>query len=131
MSDMSEMSVKEAYKVMQANCGIEKGDTVEVLRVPTEYDRAYGWTGAGGSNYFCNGKRVLVEHNLGSDGFSLKGFVYSYPFPCLRLIEKAKPELPPIMVGNHEVEFLDGEIEVGCETVSKETLLQILERLEN
>ena len=131
---MSEMSVKEAYKVLQAECGIETGDKVKVLRMYERHEMGCALCVEDqrrmkvGDIYFAEIRSTSNSISLRNEKDICVGFA---PFFALELVEKAKPELPPIMVGNHEVEFLDGEIEVGCETVSKETLLQILERLEN
>ena len=46
-----------------------------------------------------------------------------------RLIYEAPPELPEIKIGQHEVQFTDDGIKVGCTAVSKEIVNQIYERM--
>lgn len=125
-----EMSVKEAYKVLHDNCGIEVGDRVKVLRKFKSYESGFGnsWTSEKASMI---GKEFIVGTDLAHMGYSPENDPCShYPFFVLELIEKAKPELPPIMVGACEVEFFGGSIGIGGGVmISKETLREILERL--
>lgn len=135
---MSEMSVQEAYRVLQANCGIGKGDKVEVVRAPFLYDGVNSypdhWRKRVGNVYRIDN----IESTTGWFGFSHEGRnfydgCYTIPFYCLELVEKAKPELPPILVGGNEVKFIRGDIpriEVCGVSVHKETLRKILERLD-
>lgn len=129
------MDLKAAYKVMQEHCGIEDRDEVKLLRTYKTYEMGCDLHSLDkrkvivGGHYFadltniCNGIKLRDKPNGKCVGFA--------PFFCLELVEKAKPEPPPIYVDDHEVEFLDGKIRVCDVTVSKETLKQIYERLEN
>ncbi len=127
---MSDMSVKEAYRVLQAECGIEVGDRVKVLRMPTGKDGKLGWKERNSASDDITGREYKIEMDNGSRGFALENCGADYPFFVLELVEKAKPELPPIMVGGHEVAFLDDRIRVCGISVKKETLREILKRLE-
>jgi len=119
---------------MQQHCGIESDDKVKLLRMYKDhemecalvaYDRRSMRVGC---NYFA-------ESIISGRGFRLRdkpggacaGFA---PFFCLELVEKAKPEPPPIMVGGREVIFGDEVIKVCGIAVSKGTLQDILKRLE-
>jgi len=129
---MSGMTVKEAYRILQAECGIEYEDEVKLLRMYKKYEMGCDLCPEDqrsmrvGDNYFadpCGSGMKLRDKNKSCVGFA--------PFFCLELVEKAKPKPPPIMVGEHEVVFLDnGKIRVCQEVISKETLRLMLERLE-
>ena len=131
---MSDISVQGAYKRLQAECGIGNNDEVKLLRMYEKYEMGCDLCVEDqrgmkvGDIYFAEIRHSSNSIVLRNKKGNCVGFA---PFFCLELIKKVKPKSPPIMVGDHEVEFLDGEIEVGCETVSKTTLRQILERLEN
>ncbi len=131
---MSEMSVQEAYKILQAECEIEAGDKVRIVR-------AFSTQEMGTTIYFNSsmandvGKTFIVSkyaEPTSNNGGGYEVNKWFWPFFCLELVEKAQPKPPPIMVGEHEVKFLpDAQIEVCDVMVSKETLQEILERLEN
>jgi hypothetical protein len=89
------MTVQEAYKVMQDNCGIEVGDIVKVLRIAKDYEM--GWSSV---------------WNKGMDGYVGKTFTVSrihsdhgihiglerrwwFPFFVLELVSK-KPEVKEV-----------------------------------
>lgn len=137
---MSEMSVKEAYRVMQAKCGIEVGDTVKIVRgYDGRWAKAVGFSGTG---LCCEFNRIVGETrqvasvgtwHIGLD-WNGRGSEIFAPFFCLELVEKAKPKLPPIMVGGNEVKFFRegiSHIEVCGVTVHKETIRKILDRMEH
>lgn len=130
------MDVREAYKVLQAECGIEVGDKVKISR-GYEKDEAHrmGFTLTGLSEEFRGmvGKikhvvEVADSHISLPFGHDTEIYV---PFFCLELVEKGKPELLPIIIGPYEVKFLDNKIKVCDITITKGTLKQILDRLEN
>ena len=132
---MSEMSVKEAYKVLQVKYGIEVGDKVKILR--SWHKDELGFDGVLHSERASAiGKVGVVDFphdgHISVSGFEHNPSLYIHtPFFALELIEKAKPELPPIVVGGERVEFEGNLIRIGGITVSKTILLRILERLEN
>lgn len=129
------MDITEAYRVMQADCGIEAEDEVKLLRMYEDHEMG------------CNlvkydQRRMVVGHNYfavrARSGLCMilqdrrKGTCVGHaPFFCLELVEKAKPELPPITVGGREVIFGGDGCIIGGLPVSKPTLCEILERLEN
>jgi len=125
---MGEMLVKEACKVMQANCGIDEGDKVELVRLPFRYDYPLGRR-ADVIKYLRNymGNIFTARHTIGRENFSI-GLAYNVPFYCLELVEKADP---PIKVGSYEVEFYDNGIKVCGIKIPTETIRKILDRLEN
>jgi len=129
--------LQEAYKVMQEHCGIEVGDTVKVVRAPFdgEADKEYGkhWRNRIGNIYRVdNIDSTPGRFGLAHSGKNMYSGDYNVPFYCLELVEKAKSELPPIMIAGRAVEFFGASIGLGGGViVSKAILLQILERLEN
>jgi len=122
---MSEITIKQAYKVMQAACGIEVGDKVKVLRMPSE-GKELGWNyngyGAIGQRRKAVGERLKVI-NIDYNGILLSVDVLSYPWPffCLELVEKAKPELPA------DVTFTKEGLKVGGIFLSKDTIRENLD----
>lgn len=119
------MDVKEAYKVLQAACGIEAGDRVKVLRTFKS-----GEMGCEADPYNENGRmnsvvgKTGVVDTVASDAWIMihvGGSYINVPFFCLELVEKASQ----IKVGSHNVEFTDDGIKVGCEKVSDETIKAI------
>lgn len=111
------MKIKEAYKVMQASCGIVIGDTVRVVR-GCEKDQ---W---GSNNYAIPsgdiGKIGVVCFIQGIDGMRLKGDSFEarwwFPFFCLEKV-KSKP---------HTIAF-DGQEPVEISDKSYEALKKALE----
>lgn len=113
---MSEMSLREAYRVMQEHCGIEEGDIVTPLFIFTPYALGYenGWTR---EHKEMIGKKYTVVRDDGNSGFALNSSSLLH-FPCfaLKLIEKAKPELP------ESVTFTKEGLKVGEVFLSKDTI---------
>ncbi len=133
---MSDMSVKEAYRVLQAACEIEGGDTVRIVRgyMESEADKI-GFYSIGLCKEFNQmigkTKRVVaVCRNYIELPFREAGNTIFAPFYCLELVEKAEPGLPPIEIGGHKVAFLDDRIRVCDISVSHKTLREILKRVE-
>lgn len=93
---MSELT--EAYKVMQAACGIEVGDKVKVLRGWEQSEMGFEgviYQDSTRSNFV--GEECIVSEMRDTNvtvGDMLGEFCVSIPFFCLELVEKAKPELP-------------------------------------
>lgn len=122
---MSEMTVEQAYKVMQAHCGIEVGDKVKVLRGFKQ-----GEMGTDGSDISSSDLvgDIGVVTNSCSSWFHLKMDKHirgktemHYPFFCLELVEKAKPELPA------DVSFTDDGLTVRGTFLSKDTIRRNLD----
>lgn len=128
------MDITEAYRVMQKHCRIEVGDKVRVLRTVEGSEMGFGQSSRLPERDGAVGECFRVM-NIASDNQGIElncpGYMH-FPFFCLELVEKAKPELPPIMVGSHEVEFIDNEgIRVCSEYVAIGTLRKMLDRLEH
>jgi len=120
-----EMTLQEAYKVMQANCGIEVGDTVKVLRKAKDDEMArYGLS------YQCTMPSSLIGttvkvYRLYETAIHAEG--WNYPFFVLELVKKA-PKLPsPIRISSqYKVMFReDGGIDVGCQRLSFDMIEEI------
>jgi hypothetical protein len=82
------MDVKEAYKVMQENCGIEVGDTVRVLREVKSWE--IGWSYVWGivMNEFIGKELKVISLDNGA-GIGLENDFF-FPFFVLELVSKAK-----------------------------------------
>ena len=79
------MEIEEAYKVMQAACGIKKGDTVRVLRSFKSYELGCGdsWNPDMGGSV---GEEFVVKEITGTN-CSIGD--YYWPFFCLEKIKSA------------------------------------------
>lgn len=120
------MNLKEAYLAMQKNCGIEPGDRVKVLRKANS--REMGWS----NSWVCKmdaavGREYQVSRVTGS-GVELSDCGANLSFPFF-VLEKVGP--PPIKIGEHTVQFYDGHIRVGCQTVDNSVVRDIVERLQD
>ncbi|TET41426.1 MAG: hypothetical protein E3J60_04545 [Dehalococcoidia bacterium] len=128
------MNIEEAYLVMQEHCGIEVGDKVRVIRKHSNFEMGYGCQTSKGKETLVGETGIVESVNKHSNSIRIgfKGGLSSWGFPffCLELVEKAKPELPPIKVGGREVIFGDGCIKVCGLLVTKPILHEILDRLE-
>ncbi|KKL77169.1 hypothetical protein LCGC14_2037550 [marine sediment metagenome] len=88
------MELREAYCVMQAASGIEKGDTVRVIRTTKKDEMGYN-----GSPTNCVKTVSTVIEVQEADGIELRNTdipashgTYWFPFFALEIVEKAKPE---------------------------------------
>lgn len=91
------MDIQEAYKVMQAECGIKVGDRVKIVRKFKENEMGYNghfWGTVGNVSTV-----IMLQEN---DGIKLADehgyFKHWAPFFVLELIEKAKKPEPEKMV---------------------------------
>lgn len=96
------MNVREAYRVLQENCGIEVGDKVKVLRKAEEFEM--GWdTCWRPSMDSMLGRIYIVTSIWGDSGLELdKG--YCFPFFVLELVEKA-PQFKTITIDGKDIEI--------------------------
>ena len=128
------MDLKEAYLTLHRASGIEVGDKVKILRLPTSRTEN-GWQHSA-PQFFLD----LRERSVGSAGFVridtrgsfevqteiVNEATFAWPFFCLELIEKGTP---PLKIGDNEVQFNDDGIKVGCQTVTKDEVKEIYKRL--
>lgn len=122
---MSDMSVKEAYKVLQAECGIEVGDKVKVVRsAPADMEYSY---------HDCSiiasyvGQIATIDAVV-PDWIMIRtadDLCWNTPFFCLELVAKAKPKatyLPP-----PDVTFEKNGLTVRGTFISKDTIKRNLD----
>lgn len=83
------MDIKEAYKVMQENCGIEVGDKVRVLRKAKDYEMGWGNSWADGMDDWI-GNEFIVNKVWDGEGIKLdtNDDYYNFPFFVLEIVEK-------------------------------------------
>jgi len=98
--------LREAYQLMQDNCGIKVGDTVRVLRISTKKEeKTYGATWVTQTTKFI-GKEYLVE-GMYNGAVILAGV--RFPFFVLEKIKDAEPELKPCPFCGEKPELLPSE----------------------
>ena len=122
---MSDMSVKEAYKVLHDACGIEVGDEVTVLRIPVN-GKELGWNHPG---YGCVEDRIdLIGKTAKISQVNERHFYFEgdttklgWPFFCLELAKETKPDLPD------GVTFTADGLKVGGVYLSKDTIRRNLD----
>jgi len=117
------MDAKEAYRVLQANCGIENGDKVKVLRVPKEYELGSSALSAPEDAKFVG--KVVTVHQVGEREIRVEGLghcFWGFPFFCLELVEKAKPK-----PSSDVVSFTDEGVTAGGIFISKDTIRRNLD----
>ncbi|MES0444950.1 MAG: hypothetical protein ABUJ92_00255 [Desulfobacterales bacterium] len=110
------MNIKDAYIAMQAQCGIEVGDTAKVLRKAESLEMGWGAVWRDCMEAILEGK---VTRNLGGFGLELD-HEYTFPFFVLQKIEKKwEPEEYPI---NYTVYANGGILETRNGTTKSERL---------
>lgn len=117
------MSVAEAYKVMQANCGIGVGDTVKVLRKAEDYENGWGYDWQYRMNETIG--TCFVVNGVTSGGILSKD--WGYPFFVLELVKKGKKLPEPIRISSqYKCEFKEnGGIAVGCQSLDFDLIEKI------
>jgi len=122
------MDLRQAYKTMQDNCGIEAGDTVKVLRKAEDYENGWEYPWGGCMDRYIEG--MFTVDRVWEKGITLsecKDGYNTFPFFVLVLVEKA-PKLPePIEISSmYSCEFKeDGSIAVGCQTLDFDLIEKI------
>ena len=88
------MNIREAYKVMEANCDISVGDTVRVLRKAE--DNEMGWSNSWVDGMDSSvGEEFVVKTKDSGTGFGLGD--YLYPFFVLEKVSSAEVETIELM----------------------------------
>ncbi len=124
------MDLQEAYLTLHEASGIEAGDKVDILRLPTGNSEG-GWTHMGlDPNFHRTLGLGIVRADAGREGFRVRhlkvGDNQEWPFFCLELIEKGTS---PFKIGDNEVKFTAEGIKVGCQSVTTEEVDEIHRRL--
>jgi hypothetical protein len=88
------MTVQEAYKVMQDNCGIEVGDIVKVLRIAKDYEMGWSSFWKKGMDGYV-GKTFTVSRIRPGNGIFTSHGSWWFPFFVLELVSK-KPEVKEV-----------------------------------
>lgn len=119
------MSLAEAYKVMQANCGIEVGDTVKVLRKAKDKENGWGINWHTGMTSFIGDEHVV--RSINDLGIVMKDSSYAFPFFVLERIKKGKKLPYPVRISSEYKAMFreDGGIDVGCQRLSFDKLEEI------
>lgn len=83
------MDIKEAYKVMQAACGIKVGDTVKVIRKAQSHEM--GWDNNWSSDRFVGKAGRVVDIRTTGSGVQIDGDCdnFLFPFFCLEKVKSA------------------------------------------
>ena len=120
---IEKLSLQEAYKLMAANCGIEKGDTVRVIRKANDHEM--GWMNSWiytMDEYI--GRTFVVSLEDNGNGFNFDG--YSFPFFVLELVKKAEKSIEvklnkdyTAVVKHTKIMKNDTELKVTVEQVRK------------
>lgn len=97
------MNLREAYVLMQDNCGIQDGDTVKVLRSAKNLEMGWhnSWTGEMQKTI---GEELKVIGLSGKFGIDLENN-QAYPFFVLKKIAEAKKTVTIQVVGGKTVEL--------------------------
>lgn len=121
-----EMNLQEAYKVMQANCGIEVGDTVKVLRKAKSYEMGWEDSWALAMDETVGELYTVISYDEEYKEFRLDNH-FQYPFFVLELVKKGKKLQEPIRISTqYQCEFKeDGSITVGCQSLDFEFIEKI------
>lgn len=119
-----EINLQEAYKVMQANCGIEVGDTVKVLRPFKDKENGCGIRYNWRMDDLIGGHFVVRDI---SESYIDLSCGYLWPFFVLELVKKGKklPEPLEISSDKHVVFCEGGEINLGIHHLNFELLEKI------
>lgn len=122
------MDIREAYKVMQSQCGIEVGDKVRVLREARSYEMGWGpvWNG---EMTDAVGEVCTVLEVGESSGFKLDGHgrCWWFPFFVLELVEKAKRSVDVILNEGYTATVFPDKIKVGCQEFDPEVLDRLVQ----
>lgn len=123
---MSDMSIQKAYRVMQAHCGIEKGDMVKILRIWREGEMGSCCTMSPGSE-MAEFVGIIGKADIYSDHITVvnsDGLYVHVPFFCLELVEKAPKAtyLPSL-----DVIFEKNGLTVGGTFISTDTIKRNLD----
>lgn len=128
-SESQTMNVQEAYKVMQANCGIEVGDKVKVLRAAKDDEN--GWKEEWASDMSAQiGKTLVVQEIDGNRGFRLSD-EYFYPFFVLELVEKGFKTKEIKLNGRYTAIVDRYSVEVGCQSFSFDAVEKLYEAVQD
>lgn len=124
--ETSKMDLKEAYRAMQAACGIEVGDTVRILRTAKSGELGWDNSWSHTMDAFVGREGVVAEiHHKGIQvtplTVALAPYVSSpsYPFFVLEVVAKKKPESVDVSLNaNYEAKVFKDSIVVGCQRFS-------------
>lgn len=123
-------TLEAAYAAMQANSGIEVGDTVRVLRVAA--DKEYGWGNVWDNDMDKTVGRTMKVKSLDATGGVELDNGFGYPVHVLALVKKAKPAFKPVTVKlNKDYAAVIGEkqVQVGCQSFTHATILALAEQV--
>lgn len=132
---MNEISIQEAYRILQAASGFEVGDKVRCVRHFKMFEG-----GSSSISSLCGSKQAFVDDKaVGTISAIDKGAIHvdcgieylgarTFPFFTLELVGKGGKLPAPIQLdsGEYSVEFKEaGNIKVGCQNIKFKTLEEI------
>ncbi len=113
------MDLKEAYKMLQSESGIEKGDTIKIIRIPKEREMGWGLPFPDNvPNVVGNIFKVVEVDENGARGIKIKyedDYHFWVPFFVCEIVEKAKKD---------EVSEILKDIDFGCQQENVEKLVR-------
>ncbi len=124
--ERKDMSIKEAYKVLQAAWvklyNVESGDIVKVLRAPTKWgELGYDGCETDIKKQYIGKSYTVREIQQGMLVLEVSdGSCNCFPFFCLELVKKAEPVI--------EIDVKINGVTSKLSEVSEETLLSIREQ---
>ncbi len=103
----------EAYRKLHAQCGIEKGDSVKLLRLFGDHEMGFGHI-CGSAADASVGSVYEVSNN---DGHTIQlSNRYHYPFFVLEVVKKAIQPITVKLNSEHNAVVSKDGVVVGCQT---------------
>jgi hypothetical protein len=121
------MNIKEAYLAMQANCGIEVGDTVRVVR--TAKNNEMGWQNTWTPTMTGMVGKTFTVKSVGT-GSGIYFEAYNFPFFVLELVSKkpVKPtEIKVKLNTDYSADCTKDSVKVGCQTFGWDVIEKLIE----
>jgi len=121
------MDIKEAYLIMQKNCGIKVGDTVKVLRKAEQYEM--GWDSTWVKEMDETIGKTFVVREINWFGVSLNDLHFTFPVCVLKKVDPAEHEFEfdAFIIKNDNGKIYSGEGRIDRPYVYNENDPKLLE----